>query len=78
MKTPQLLKETIDGKTSTTRVMGFMALFTSIWYGYLAITVKSNNEIALYLSALFLVAAFAQKGLTKILENERFSKKENK
>jgi len=61
------------GKTSTMRVMSFIALGASIWFGILAINMSSEQGI--YLSAMFLLAAFAPKALQKLAENGQLLKK---
>jgi len=64
-----LLKDD-GGKTSSMRVMSFISLFASIWFGYMSISLTSEN--GLWLAGLFLIAAFAPKALQKISENEKF------
>ena len=59
------------GKTSSMRVMSFISLFASIWFGYLAVSL--NSEHGLYLSGLFLLGAFAPKALQKLAENNNIS-----
>jgi hypothetical protein len=50
--------------------MCFIALLSSIWFGFLAITLADGkNENGLYITTAFLLAAFAPKALQKFLEN---------
>ncbi|WPD24951.1 MAG: hypothetical protein SD837_10370 [Candidatus Electrothrix scaldis] len=66
---PGFLSES-NGKPSSMRLMCFIALLASIWFGYLAITLADGkNENGLYITTAFLLAAFAPKALQKFLEN---------
>jgi hypothetical protein len=66
---PGFFSET-SGKPSSMRLMCFIALLSSIWFGFLAITLADGkNENGLYITTAFLLAAFAPKALQKFLEN---------
>jgi len=58
-----------SGKTSSGRVMSFISLFVSIWFGYLTINMAGGSEQGVYLTVLFLVGAFAPAALVKIIKD---------
>lgn len=60
-----------SGKTSSGRVMSFIALFTAIWFGYLTINISGGSEQGLYLTVLFMVGAFAPASLVKIIKENK-------
>ena len=57
------------GHPSSMRLMSMVALIASITFGFITLLHdKANDENGLYLTALFLVAAFAPKALQKFAE----------
>ena len=56
-----------DGKPSAMRLMNVIALFASIFFGW--VTVKTDNENGVFITVAFLLAAFAPKALQKFIEN---------
>lgn len=59
------------GKTSTMRVMSFIALVASVWFGQLTLTVSTNPEAGIYITSAFLISAFAPKALQKFIESKK-------
>ncbi|MCP4394528.1 MAG: hypothetical protein GY804_09725 [Alphaproteobacteria bacterium] len=68
------------GNTSSIRMMSFISLFSSIWFGYLGITLNNGggSEFGLYASGLFLLGAFAPKAIQKLAENQSFMSRPTK
>jgi len=54
------------GKTSSMRVMSFIALLGGLFFGYTAI--KLNSDIGLYVFSVAMLAAFAPKAIQKYTE----------
>ena len=58
------------GKRSMMRLMSFIALIASVWFGWLTLMVTNeNSDMGVYITTAFLLAAFAPKTLQKFIEN---------
>ena len=61
------------GKRSMMRLMSFIALFASIWFAEMTITLNKSetnaSDVGLFITISFLIAAFAPKALQKFIEN---------
>jgi hypothetical protein len=55
------------GKPSAGRLMAFLSLFASVWFGYMTIA-AGGGESGLYITSLFALMAFAPKALEKFIE----------
>ena len=53
------------------RVMSFIALLASVWFGQLTLTVAANPESGIYITSAFLISAFAPKALQKFIESKK-------
>ena len=58
-----------EGKPSSMRLMSFIALFSSIWFGWITINGNETNQNGIYITTAFLLAAFAPKALQKFIED---------
>ncbi len=58
-----------DGKPSSMRLMNVIALFASIWFGWVTLNGDLPNQTGVYITSAFLIAAFAPKALQKFIEN---------
>jgi hypothetical protein len=65
-----------NGHRSSVRLMSLIALGASIWFSFM--TIKLSSEMGLYISSLFLAAAFVPKVLQKLIENRFPVKGEDK
>lgn len=68
-KTPPGFLKDNDGKPSSMRLMSLIALFTSIWFGWITIKSTAVDKNGIYITTAFLLAAFAPKALQKFIEN---------
>ena len=68
MKTGMLTDDA--GKRSAMRFMCICSLFASIMFGYLTINLESEKlaENGMMITAMFILGAFAPKGIQKFLE----------
>lgn len=59
-----------NGKPSSMRLMCFVALLASIFFGYLTISGpgETADQTGLYLTIMFLIGAFAPKAVQKFAE----------
>lgn len=58
-----------DGNRSSMRLMSFIALIASIGFGWIAIGCSSaNSDVGIYITSVFVLAAFAPKALQKYIE----------
>jgi len=59
-----------QGKRSMMRLMSFLALIASIWFGWMAMTdLNTTSNEGVYITTVFLLVAFAPKTLQKFIEN---------
>lgn len=58
-----------EGKPSSMRLMSVVALFASIWFGWITISSTTENQNGVFITTAFLLAAFAPKALQKFIEN---------
>ena len=65
---PGFLREA-DGKPSVMRLMSVIALFASIWFGWITLNSNAESQNGVYITTAFLIAAFAPKALQKFIEN---------
>ena len=66
-----MLSEANGEKTSSMRVMCFCSLTVSILFGFITLTrPMADPNAGVYLTALFLVAAFAPKAVQKFAEEK--------
>ena len=65
---PGFLKDA-DGKPSSMRLMSVIALFASIFFGWMTIESDAPNQNGVFITTAFLLAAFAPKALQKFIEN---------
>ncbi len=74
---PRLFEDN-EGNPSSMRMMSFIALLASIGFGFITIFHKSANiENGLYITIVFLLAAFAPKAVQKFAE-ARFPHRDSK
>ena len=64
---PGFLKDG-NGKPSSMRLMCFLALFASIWFGWMTLHSNVASQNGVYITSGFLLAAFAPKALQKFIE----------
>ncbi len=57
-----------NGKPSSMRLMCFLALFASIWFGWMTLHSNVASQNGVYITMAFLLAAFAPKALQKFIE----------
>ncbi len=55
---------------SMIRVMSFVALLASIGAAYMTLTVETAKDAGIYITSLFLMAAFAPKVVQKFIEQK--------
>ncbi len=65
---PGFLREA-DGKPSAMRLMSVIALFASIWFGWMTLNSNTQSQNGVYITTAFLIAAFAPKAFQKFIEN---------
>jgi len=65
---PGFLKDA-DGKPSSMRLMSVIAVFASIWFGWMTLYSNMTSQNGVYITTAFLLAAFAPKALQKFIEN---------
>ena len=65
---PGFLKDA-DGNPSSMRFMSVIALFASIWFGWMTLDSNMTSQNGVYVTTAFLLAAFAPKALQKFIEN---------
>ena len=56
------------GVYSSMRLMSFIALLAALWFGHLTIRCQ-NPETGIYITSMFLIAAFAPKTISKFVES---------
>ena len=65
---PGFLKDA-DGNPSSMRLMNVIALFASIWFGWMTLNSNASSQNGVYITTAFLIGAFAPKALQKFIEN---------
>ncbi len=70
-RTPSGFLKDATGKPSSMRLMSIVALFASIWFGWITLHTSSSTagENGLIITGSFLLAAFAPKALQKFIED---------
>lgn len=59
-----------NNKVSAMRVMSFIALIVSVYFGYLVITGNGDNQAGATIVTGFLMGAFAPKAVQKFAEKK--------
>jgi hypothetical protein len=57
------------GKPSSMRLMCFVALFASIWFGWITLHSNTAGQNGVFITTGFLLAAFAPKALQRFIED---------